>query len=155
MCAVSKRSHCNDTYRLIHTDYVMHLRQHLKHGPPPSEAEQHHHMDLVNYWRDQYLLEREECERLRNTNVKLERSNQQLSNHSSVTLEERPSTPLSSSNLHPASPLRSPRRRKSPSKAAPLDPNAQTQGTIESDFDLYEGLGLGTSVVKHFSRCRH
>jgi len=150
-------------------DYVLRLREHCKPGRPVESPEGHeHYLDLVSYWREQCQKAHDECDRLQSINIRLERSNHQLSQRnnifpdelSSVTSPERPSTavpakastatntrPSTANNAAkrqaPASLTRPPKRPRASAAKSLEQSISQTQDGIESDFEFLEGLGNG------------
>jgi hypothetical protein len=128
-------------------DYILQLRKHYKPGRPAENAEEHgHYLDLVTYWQEQFRRTQDECDRLQSINVKLERSNQQLSQRMSTGLDERPSTVSNASKRRAASPVRTVKQpRASPSKALEHSVS-QTQEAIENDYEFLEGFGDGKAT---------
>jgi hypothetical protein len=129
-------------------DYVRQLREHTQPGQPTNNAEEHeHYLDLVGYWQDQYQRAQEECQKLRSINIRLERSNQTLSQRTSETpYDERPSTATivtSTKRKAPAPLTRAPKRPKPSAYATSEQSNTHTQEGIENDYDFLEGLGEG------------
>lgn len=138
---------------LISPEYVLQLREHCKPGRPAENVEEHgHYLDLVAYWQEQFRRAQEECDRLQSINIRLERSNQLLSQRTSTGRDEcpstascdRPSTATSGSKRRAAaSPTRTVKRpRASPSKTSEQSV-AETQEAIETDYKFLEGLGDG------------
>jgi len=130
-------------------DYVLLLRQHCKNGRPgrtPQEIDQY--LDLVGYWQEQCRKAQEECDRLQSVNIRLERSNQMLSQRTSATPDDRPSTAtMSPKRKANSSPLRATKRTKNLTVDKSV---AQTQEDIEEDFDFLEELGDGeTRLCTH------
>jgi hypothetical protein len=128
-------------------DYVLQLRAHCKPGQPAHGDEDiGHYLDLVGYWREQCQKVQEENDRLRSINIRLERSNHLLSQHTNTTPDERPGTaPGIAKRKSAASPTRSPKRPKPPLLKSAEQTVAQTQEGIESDYNFLEGLGDGES----------
>lgn len=117
------------------------LREHCKPRLPAFDAGGYsHYLDLVSYWQDQCQKAQEECSRMRSINIRLERSNQQLSQQTNTTQDVRQSTASSVSKRKAAvSPTRSPKRQKPPAEQTV----AQTQEAIEEDYVFLDGLGIG------------
>lgn len=127
-------------------DYIQLLREHCKPRQLPFEAEEHgKYLDLVGYWQDQCQKAHDECNRLQSINVRLERSNHQLSQQVNSNSLERPGAARpgtasgSSKRKADASPTRSPKRPK----PSPEQTVAETQEGIEHDFVFLDGLGDG------------
>jgi hypothetical protein len=83
---------------------VLRLREHYRLGQPAQTLEEHgHYLDLVSYWREECRKAQVECDRLQSINIRLERSEHQLSQRASTILNgghphivnnERPSTAI-------------------------------------------------------------
>jgi len=132
-------------------DYVCRLREHCKAAQATYNADElEHYIDLVGYWQDECRKAQDECNRLRSVNIKLERSNQQLSQRTSITPDERPSTATNTSKRKaPTSPIRSSKRPKASSSKVVEQSVAETQEGIESDFDFLDELGDGELYDYH------
>lgn len=120
------------------------LREHCRPGQPLSEAEQYgRYLDLIGYWQDQCQKAQDECSRLRSINIRLERSNHQLSQQVNTEPAERPGTASGSPKRKAAtSSARSPKRPK-PSAEQTI---AQTEEGIEHDFVFLDALGDSKSA---------
>jgi hypothetical protein len=126
--------------KLTIPDYVLRLREHFKPGQPASDiAEYEHYLDLVGYWQDQCQKAQEECSRLRMVNIRLERSNQALSQQTNSNHDERPATPSAAVRRRAASPTRPTKRPKAQAEQTV----SQTQEGIENDYEFLENLGAG------------
>jgi hypothetical protein len=148
-CAVSTvRSRLYWSAELIPPDYVLQFREHYKAGRPASNDEElSHYLDLVGYWQEQCRKAQEECDRVRTINIRLERSNHMLSQQTSTTPDDRPSTATSTSKRKAAATqARLPKRPKAPASKTEAQSVAQTQEGIENDYEFLEGLGQGKLI---------
>jgi hypothetical protein len=137
---------CIRQLTLLLLDYVLQLRKHIRQGlPANSDEEQAQYIDLVGHWQDQCTKLREENQRLRSVNIKLERSLQQLSHSRTSTPDDcRPSAASASFASKRKAPA-STTRRKAPVVTTAEQSTAQTQEGFESDYGFLEGLGEGKS----------
>jgi hypothetical protein len=131
-----------DQNQLIVQEHVLQLRSQIKLGQDPRErANPGCYIDQVTYWKERYKREADECDRLRNINVKLERSNQLLSNQSGTI----PDIGAGANALLP-SPTRNSKRPRQTQRQA-QDPVAAAQETIDHDLDLLEALGKNGNIL--------
>ncbi|KAF1918578.1 hypothetical protein BDU57DRAFT_444161 [Ampelomyces quisqualis] len=128
-------------------EYVLRLREHCKPGQPASNAVDYdHYLDLVGYWQHQCQRAQEECNRLRSINIRLERSNQALSQQTNSTQDERLGTLTTVAKRRAAA---SPTRPTKRPKAAVSQTVSQTQEGIDSDYEFLEALGAdGTALTE-------
>lgn len=122
-------------------DYILQLRNQVRPGSPVSEHG--HHIDLVQYWKEQCRRLQDECDHLRTENSKLERSNHSLTNRTSCTPDVPPTNAMNVSKRKAGA--KSPSRTVKRTKVDPQNENsaAETQEIIEDDFDFLDGLGQG------------
>ncbi|KAL5113996.1 hypothetical protein ACEQ8H_008101 [Pleosporales sp. CAS-2024a] len=145
-------------------DFVLQLRTHYKSGRTAVDpADYGHYLDLACYWKEQCQRAQDECERLQSINIRLERSNQSLSQRMSVPSAQaldtatderpmaanstRPGTANATKRKAPASPSKSSKRPRVPAAKASEPTVAQTQESIENDFEFLEGLGADGSAL--------
>ncbi|KAH8724165.1 hypothetical protein GQ44DRAFT_750475 [Phaeosphaeriaceae sp. PMI808] len=122
-------------------DYVLQLQECFKPGQPAYNTEElGHYLDLVSYWQNRCQQTQDECQRLRSINIRLERSNQALSQRTTPTPTQRKvNTP----------PTRTSKRSKEPCCPTAESSITQTQEGIENDYDLLEGLGTeGAALIE-------
>ncbi|EUC51069.1 hypothetical protein COCMIDRAFT_80142 [Bipolaris oryzae ATCC 44560] len=117
-------------------EHVIHLRSQIKLGQDPRErANPGCYVDQVAYWKERCKRAEDECEQLRSVNIKLERSNQLLSNQQSPISEIE-----TDSNIRPPSSTKGLKRPKQVQKRA-HDLVAAAQETINQDLDFLEAIG--------------
>lgn len=141
--------------QLTRQEHILHLRSQIKLGQDPRErANPGCYVDQVAYWKERCKRAEDECNRLRNVNIKLERSNQLLSNQPSKNSDLE-----ADANIRPPSATRNLKRPKQTQKRA-HDPVAAAQGIIDQDLDFLEVLGkdgstLMESLFSVHSLCRN
>ncbi|KAG9193582.1 hypothetical protein G6011_03617 [Alternaria panax] len=119
-------------------EYVLQLRAQIKPGLDPRERDgPGRYVDEVAYWKARCQKAEEECEKLRGTNIKLERSNHLLSSLSGPVLDVGAAAYTTKRKAPSSSPLRS----KPSRQAQKQSPAAAVQETIENDLDFLDVLG--------------
>lgn len=135
---------------LIARDYILALRAHIKSGRNPIDTSQRNeYLELVRYWHDEYQQTKEECDRLRSLNVKLERSNRQLSLQCGmITDQEEVPSQLAKRKAGSASSGTRPKRSiQAKQNTTPQSGPDETQETIEKDAEFLDGLGEGRQIL--------
>ncbi|OAL49046.1 hypothetical protein IQ07DRAFT_512640 [Pyrenochaeta sp. DS3sAY3a] len=134
-------------------DYILALRSHIKGGRHPIDTPQRdQYLELVHYWHNEYQKTREECDRLRSLNVKLERSNRQLSLQCGmITDQEEVSSQLAKRKSTSASSGTRPKRSRQAKQITTTQSGPdETQEAIEKDAEFLDGLGEdGSSLAEH------
>ena len=153
----SARGECYHTSTVTAADrleYVLQLRDQVKPGSPGSKHDEHgHYLDLVAYWKEQCRRLQGECEDLRSENIKLERSNQNLTSLTSYTPDSVPANAMNTSKRK-ARALSPTRNMKRPKLAQRVEHSvAETLDSIDDDLDFLDGLGQGKSPFLETSRC--
>jgi hypothetical protein len=119
----------------------------MKKGSPSPHRDEHgHHLDLVAYWQEQYRRLQTECDVLRSENIRLERSNQLITNatcqthdgggHSKTAQASKRKAPMASTG-------RASKRIKASQRKTSEQSVIETQEAIEDDYDFLDGLGEG------------
>lgn len=135
-------------------DHVAQLRSQIKRGQNPVEkANPGCYVDQVVYWKERCKRAEDECDSLRNVNIKLERANQLLSSQTSTVTDID-----TSAYTRPLSPKKASKRPRQTQKSV-QDPVADAQETINHDLDFLEDMGkdgnaLMQSLFSVHSLCR-
>lgn len=141
--------------QLTRQEHILHLRSQIKLGQDPRErANPGCYVDQVAYWKERCKRAEDECDRLRNVNIKLERSNQLLSNQPSAVPDLE-----ADANFRPPSSTKNLKRPRRSQKQA-QGPVAAAQETIDQDLDFLESLGkygntLMESIFSVHSLCKN
>ncbi|USP78102.1 phosphatidylethanolamine-binding protein pebp [Curvularia clavata] len=135
-------------------DHVAQLRSKTKRGRDPLDTVNPGcYIDQVAYWKERCKRAEDECDNLRNANIKLERSNQLLLRQIDTVVDLDASV-----NARPLSPKKSLKRPRSTQKRG-QDPVADAQEAIDHDLDFLEAMGkdgnaLMQSLFNVHSSCR-
>ncbi|EMD90726.1 hypothetical protein COCC4DRAFT_127355 [Bipolaris maydis ATCC 48331] len=135
-------------------EHILQLRSQIRLGRDPRErANPVCYVDQVAYWKERCKEAEDECDRLRNVNIKLEKSNQLLSNQLSTNSDHE-----ANPNIQSPSPTKNLKRPRQSQKQAQHTVSA-AQEIFDQDLDFLEALGndgnmLMRSLFNIHSLCR-
>lgn len=132
---------------LIIVEYILQLRAQVRRGQNPLHSQEPgRYLDLIAYWKEQCKRAQDECNQLQRINVKLERSNHQLSSRTNDTPDSNITPRTSKRKATTFSPTRAKKRPDSSRQKLAQQPVAEAQDTIEHDSDFLDGLGDGNNL---------